>query len=246
MVLQINQLTGGYSKTPVIRDISFSIEQGEIVGLIGLNGAGKSTTIKHILGLLRPHSGEIKVGGLTAESDIEAYRRQLAYIPESPVLYEELTLGEHIQMTAMAYGIDEATALERSGRLLEIFRLETKVDMFPTHFSKGMKQKVMLICAFLSHPNLYIIDEPFLGLDPLGIESLINLMVEEKHKGRSILMSTHILATAERYCDRFAIIDEGRLIALGSLGSLQSQFDMPGATLDEVYLRITGGGIADV
>ncbi|MFC3418494.1 ABC transporter ATP-binding protein [Salinicoccus hispanicus] len=246
MVLQINQLTGGYSKTPVIQDISFNIEEGEIVGLIGLNGAGKSTTIKHILGLLRPHSGEIKVGGLTAETDIEAYRRQLAYIPESPVLYEELTLREHIQMTAMAYGIDEGTALERSGRLLEIFRLETKVDMFPTHFSKGMKQKVMLICAFLSHPNLYIIDEPFLGLDPLGIESLINLMVEEKHKGRSILMSTHILATAERYCDRFAIIDEGRLIALGSLESLRLEFNMPGATLDEVYLRITGGGIADV
>ncbi|GAB3062227.1 ABC transporter ATP-binding protein [Salinicoccus sesuvii] len=246
MVLQINQLTGGYSKTPVIRDISFAIEQGEIVGLIGLNGAGKSTTIKHILGLLRPHSGEIKVGGLTAENDIEAYRRQLAYIPESPVLYEELTLKEHIQMTAMAYGIDEATAHARSTRLLEIFRLETKVDMFPTHFSKGMKQKVMLICAFLSHPNLYIIDEPFLGLDPLGIESLINLMVEEKHKGRSILMSTHILATAERYCDRFAIIDEGRLIAFGSLESLRSKYDMPYATLDDVYLRITGGGIGDV
>ncbi|TVT29805.1 ABC transporter ATP-binding protein [Salinicoccus cyprini] len=246
MVLQINQLTGGYSKTPVIRDISFNIEAGEIVGLIGLNGAGKSTTIKHILGLLRPHSGEIRVGGMTAEMDIEAYRRQLAYIPESPVLYEELTLREHIQMTAMAYGIDEATALERSERLLEIFRLETKVDMFPTHFSKGMKQKVMLICAFLSHPDLYIIDEPFLGLDPLGIESLINLMVEEKHKGRSILMSTHILATAERYCDRFAIIDDGRLIAFGSLDALRSEFNMPGATLDEVYLRITGGGIQNV
>lgn len=99
MVLQIDGLTGGYSKTPVIHDISFNIGHGEIVGLIGLNGAGKSTTIKHILGLLRPHSGEIRVGGLTASEDIESYRRQLAYIPETPILYEELTLKEHIQMT---------------------------------------------------------------------------------------------------------------------------------------------------
>lgn len=245
MVLQIDGLTGGYSKTPVIHDISFNIGHGEIVGLIGLNGAGKSTTIKHILGLLRPHSGEIRVGGLTASEDIESYRRQLAYIPETPILYEELTLKEHIQMTAMAYGIDEATAMSRAERLLKIFRLETKVDMFPTHFSKGMKQKVMLICAFLSHPDLYIIDEPFLGLDPLGIESLIELMVEEKRNGRSILMSTHILATAERYCDRFAIIDDGRLIAIGSLDALREEFDMPEATLDEVYLRITGGGVTN-
>src|SRR5699024_8441538 len=141
MVLKINHLTGGYSKTPVIHDISMNIEKGEIVGLIGLNGAGKSTTIKHILGLLRPHSGEIRVGGMTMAEDAENYRRQLGYIPEAPVLYEELTLKEHIQMTAMAYGIDEDIALERADGLLKIFRLETKVDMFPMHFSKGMKQK---------------------------------------------------------------------------------------------------------
>ncbi|MFB9861063.1 ABC transporter ATP-binding protein [Salinicoccus siamensis] len=245
MVLQIDRLTGGYSKVPVIHDISFNIDKGEIIGLIGLNGAGKSTTIKHILGLLRPHSGEIRVGGVTADEDIEAYRRQLAYIPESPVLYEELTLKEHINMTAMAYGIDETTAMQRADKLLKIFRLETKIDMFPTHFSKGMKQKVMLICAFLSHPELFIIDEPFLGLDPLGIESLIQLMVEEKEQGRSILMSTHILATAERYCDRFAIIDEGRLTAIGTLPELREEWRMPGATLDEVYLRITGGEVYD-
>lgn len=241
MLLKIDHLTGGYSKTPVIHDISMNIEKGEIVGLIGLNGAGKSTIIKHILGLLRPHSGEIRVGGETMADDAENYRRQLGYIPEAPVLYEELTLKEHIQMTAMAYGIDEKTALGRADELLKIFRLDTKVDMFPTHFSKGMKQKVMLICAFLARPELYIIDEPFLGLDPLGIDSLIDLMVKERAQGRSILMSTHILATAEKYCDRFAIIDNGRMVAVGTLDELREEFDMAGKNLDEVYLEITGG-----
>lgn len=243
MVLQIEHLTGGYSKTPVIHDVSLNINKGEIVGLIGLNGAGKSTTIKHILGLLRPHSGEIRVDGITISEDAEGYRRHLAYIPETPVLYEELTLKEHIQMTAMAYGIDEETALDRAEDLLEIFRLDTKINMFPTHFSKGMKQKVMLVCAFLAQPDLYIIDEPFLGLDPLGIDSLIELMIEERDQGRSILMSTHILATAEKYCDRFAIIDSGKMVADGSLDELRDEFKMTGASLDEVYLKITGGGI---
>ena len=241
MVLEINQLTGGYSKEPVIHDISFNIKSGEIIGLIGLNGAGKSTTIKHILGLLRPHSGSIKVMDTAIETDVEAYRRHMGYIPESPILYEELTLREHINMTAMAYGLTPEEVESRKGPLLKRFRLEDKEDTFPSHFSKGMKQKVMLICAFIVEPDLYIIDEPFLGLDPLGIESLIELMISERDKNRSILMSTHILATAERYCDRYIIIDQGRKIADGTLGELREITGLHEGTLDDVYIRLTGG-----
>lgn len=241
MVLEINQLTGGYSKEPVIHDISFNIKSGEIIGLIGLNGAGKSTTIKHILGLLRPHSGSIKVMDTAIETDVEAYRRHMGYIPETPILYEELTLREHINMTAMAYGLTPEEVESRKGPLLKRFRLEDKEDTFPSHFSKGMKQKVMLICAFIVEPDLYIIDEPFLGLDPLGIESLIELMISERDKNRSILMSTHILATAERYCDRYIIIDQGRKIADGTLNELREQTGLSEGTLDDVYIQLTGG-----
>ena len=241
MVLEINELTGGYSKDPVIHDISFNIKAGEIIGLIGLNGAGKSTTIKHILGLLRPHSGNIKVMDKTIDSDVEAYRRHMGYIPESPILYEELTLREHINMTAMAYGLTPEEVEARKGPLLKRFRLDDKEDTFPSHFSKGMKQKVMLICAFIVEPELYIIDEPFLGLDPLGIESLIELMISERDKNRSILMSTHILATAERYCDRYIIIDQGRKIADGTLDELREQTVLREGTLDDVYIQLTGG-----
>ena len=243
MVLELKHLTGGYSKEPVIKDISLNIKEGEIVGLIGLNGAGKSTTIKHILGLLRPHSGTIEVRGKTLKEDVEEYRRHLGYIPESPILYEELTLKEHIEMTAMAYGLTTEEVEKRKGPLLKRFRLEDKEDTFPSHFSKGMKQKVMLICAFIVEPDLYIIDEPFLGLDPLGIESLIELMISERDKKRSILMSTHILSTAERYCDRYIIIDQGEKIADGSLDDLREKTGLLNATLDEIYIELTGSNV---
>lgn len=240
MVLKLNNVTGGYSKTPIINDVSFGVAPGQITGLIGLNGAGKSTTIKHILGLLTPHSGDIEVSGLKINEDVEMYRKNIAYIPESPILYEELTLKEHIFMTAMAYGISEEEALKRSQPLLVTFRLDGKLDMFPTHFSKGMKQKVMLVCAFMVEPDLYIIDEPFLGLDPLGIEALIQLLISERNKGRSILMSTHILATAERYCDKYTIIHDGRIVSDGTIDDLRREQNMPEATLDELYIEITG------
>lgn len=240
MVLNVNNVSGGYSKTPIIHDVSFEVAHGQITGLIGLNGAGKSTTIKHILGLLTPHSGNIEVSGRKIEDDVELYRKNIAYIPETPILYEELTLKEHIFMTAMAYGISEEDALARAAELLKIFRLDGKLEMFPTHFSKGMKQKVMLVCAFMVEPDLYIIDEPFLGLDPLGIEALIQLLIRERNQGRSILMSTHILATAERYCDKYTIIHEGRIVKDGTIEQLRTELNMPGATLDELYIHITG------
>ncbi|WP_105986544.1 ABC transporter ATP-binding protein EcsA [Staphylococcus chromogenes] len=243
MTVQVTDLTGGYGQTPVIKDISFTLQPGEIVGLIGLNGAGKSTTIKHLLGLLTPMEGEMSISEINIKENIEAYRKRLSYIPESPVIYDTLTLKEHIEMTAMAYGIDAETAMERAKPLLKNFRLESQLDVFPSHFSKGMKQKVMIICAFIVDPELYIIDEPFLGLDPLGIQSMLDLMESKKKEGRTVLMSTHILATAERYCDRFIILDQGEIVAMGDLEELRAQTKMPHQTLDEIYIKVTKRGI---
>ncbi|PTH52684.1 multidrug ABC transporter ATP-binding protein [Staphylococcus arlettae] len=242
MTVKVENLTGGYGKTPVINNINFELKSGEIVGLIGLNGAGKSTTIKHMLGLLNPMQGKLSISNIDINEDVENYRKKLSYIPESPVIYDELTLQEHIYMTAMAYGIDRETAMERAEPLLQTFRLKQELGIFPSHFSKGMKQKVMIICAFIVNPELYIIDEPFLGLDPLGIQSMLDLMVEKKEEGRTVLMSTHILATAEKYCDRFIILDKGEIVAIGDLASLQSQTGMTDKTLDEIYIHVTQGG----
>ena len=241
-VLKIENLSGGYNRKKIIENINIEIPKGSITALIGLNGAGKSTTIKHILGLLRPMDGEIKVNGITIRENNEKYRKSISYIPESPVLYDELTLEEHINLTAMAYGLNMKEAWQKADVLLKLFKLSDKKKFFPVHFSKGMKQKVMIICSFLVEPNLYIIDEPFLGLDPIAINDLINLMCDKRDNGASILMSTHILATAEKYCDNFIIIHEGKILASGKLSDLRKEFNMPDASLDEIYLALTTRG----
>ncbi|WP_182200139.1 ABC transporter ATP-binding protein [Paraliobacillus salinarum] len=238
-LLHIDQLEGGYTHKNVLHGISFDVYPNEIVGLIGLNGAGKSTTIKHIIGLMHPKKGEIKINQQSFQDSPEEYRKQFSYIPEMPLLYDELTLYEHLRLTAMAYQIDEATFELRLPRLLKAFRLEKQLKWFPIHFSKGMKQKVMIMCAFLVEPPLYIVDEPFVGLDPLGIQSYLEWMEEQKERGAGVLMSTHILATAERYCDRFVILHDGKIKAYGTLNDLRQEFAMPTATLDDIYIQLT-------
>jgi len=238
-VLEVQHVTGGYTRKPVIKDLSFTIGKGELVGLIGLNGAGKSTTIKHIIGTMLPKEGDIRLNGVTLKEDTDKYRTSFSYIPETPVLYDELTLREHLALTAMAYDLDEATLAARSELLLKEFRMEKRLNWFPSHFSKGMRQKVMIMCAFLVNPSLYIIDEPFVGLDPLGIQSLLDQMDEKKKEGASILMSTHILSTAEKHCDRIILLHEGRVRAQGTMTDLRQAFAMPHATLDELYIAMT-------
>ncbi len=238
-ILEVKEVVGGYTRKPVLHDLSFNIGEGELIGLIGLNGAGKSTTIKHIIGLMNPHSGEIRVNGVTFSEDPETYRKAFTYIPETPILYEELTLREHLELTAMAYGLDEELFEARSEALLREFRMEKRLKWFPAHFSKGMRQKVMIMCAFLVNPSLYIIDEPFVGLDPLGIKSLLEQMTERKQNGASVLMSTHVLSTAEKYCDRIILLHDGRVRAEGTMDDLRKAFGRPGATLDDLYIAMT-------
>lgn len=238
-LLHIENLHGGYTHKNVLHGISFDVYPKEIVGLIGLNGAGKSTTIKHIIGLMQAKKGSVSVNGKTFKENSSSYRNQMAYIPEMPILYDELTLYEHLRLTAMAYDIPEDVFEKRLQPLLKAFRMEKKLKWFPVHFSKGMRQKVMIMCAFLIEPPLYIVDEPFVGLDPLGIQSYLQLMDEMKNNGSGVLMSTHILATAERYCDRFVILHDGKIRAIGTLDELRKSFNMSEATLDDLYVQLT-------
>lgn len=238
-ILEVNNLTGGYqANKPVLHDLSLNVNANEIVGLIGLNGAGKSTTIKHVLGLLDPMKGNIRVAGSTFSENKDKYRKQFSYIPETPLLYDELTLWEHLQLTALAYDLEEGWE-QRADGLLKEFRMTNMKSWFPGHFSKGMRQKVMIMCAFLVQPSLYIVDEPFVGLDPIGIQSFLDMMVQVKEKGAGVLMSTHILSTAERYCDRFIILHDGVIVMSGTMAELQKQIGRKDATLDDIYIEAT-------
>lgn len=239
MTLKIENLQAGYGNMPVLKDINLTVNSGEMVGLIGLNGAGKSTTIKNIIGLLHPYSGKISIDELTLEKNLADYRKKIGYIPETPILYEELTLKEHLEITCMSYDLPIEETMEKAASLLDLFRLSNRLDWLPINFSKGMKQKVMVVTALMVNPSLLIIDEPFLGLDPIAIHDLLELLQEKKNQGAAILMSTHILATAEKYCDRFIVLHEGQIKAEGSLSQLQEAFHMPEATLDELYLSLT-------
>ncbi len=238
-LLRVDDLVGGYTHKNVLHGVSFEVRHREIVGLIGLNGAGKSTTIKHVIGLMQAKQGTITIHDDTFAKNPTKYRECMAYIPEVPILYDELTLYEHLELTAMAYDLPEELFKKRYPKLLKEFHMEKQLHWFPVHFSKGMRQKVMIMCAFLIQPDLYVVDEPFVGLDPLGIQSYLQLMNDMRDQGAGILMSTHILATAQQYCDRFIIIHEGSIRAQGTLQELRDSFEMKDASLDELYIQLT-------
>ncbi|GAA3409972.1 ABC transporter ATP-binding protein [Paenibacillus hodogayensis] len=230
-LLKVNIEQAGYEERgDVVSNVAFSLEAGQLVGLIGPNGAGKSTTIKAILGLLKRTSGEIVFSGPQGT---------YAYIPEHPILYEELTLWEHLELAAAAYGLGEQAFRERAGELLAQFRLSHARDQLTTSFSKGMQQKVMLILGFLTKPDVYIVDEPFIGLDPKATRELLDTLNGERKRGAAILMSTHVLDTAERICDSFILLDGGRTVAQGDLEHIRQACGMPEATLFECFHALT-------
>ncbi|MGX7100143.1 ABC transporter ATP-binding protein [Globicatella sanguinis] len=239
MSLVVKNMSSGYRGIPVLKKINFTIPYGEIVGLIGLNGAGKSTLLKTILGLINPIEGQITIGNQTINEHQSQFSQQLAYIPETPVLYEELTLKEHLEMTALGYGLPIETVMERAKPLLKLFRLENHLNWFPIHFSKGMKQKVMIICAMVTDAKVMIIDEPFLGLDPLAIKHFTELLQQRAQQGTAIIFTTHVLMIAEQLCDQYLMLQAGEIIAKGDLKTIQEQFGQPEATLDELYVQMT-------
>ena len=236
MTLKIEHLTGGYTGVPVIKDINLEIKPGEVLGIIGLNGAGKSTTIKHILGLLRPQKGKITLNGIDLAAQPTKFKRQVAYIPETPVLYSELTLKEHLQLTILSYQLDEKQSWTKAHELLQMFRLDDKLDWLPIHFSKGMKQKVMIVTAFLANTKLLVIDEPFTGLDPLAVANLVQLIKSAAGQDKMVLMSTHILANSVQAVSRYAVLNNGKITAAGTLAEIRMHYGLKEAdSFDQIY-----------
>lgn len=230
-VLEVDIQEAGYEPgRPRIHEISFQVVPGELLGLIGPNGAGKSTTIKAVLGLLKDCKADVRIAG-----DPPRY----AYVPEQPVFYEDLTLWEHLDLAAAAFGMDDNHFEEQAEQLLRQFGMETVRNELPGGFSKGMKQKMMLMIGFLSKPDVYIVDEPFIGLDPRATRDFLNLLLEERRRGAGVLMSTHVLDTAEKICDRFVLISAGRIVSEGTLYHLREAAGLPGASLFDCFDALT-------
>ncbi|MCJ8009542.1 ATP-binding cassette domain-containing protein [Lederbergia wuyishanensis] len=209
-LLEVNIQQAGYkANIETIRNIHFSIMKSELVGMIGSNGAGKSSTIKAFLGELPFLNGEVK----------REKGSNYSYIPERPIFYPELTLWEHFEFITAVEELGESS-LSYAKEILKKFRLIDRIHEFPATFSKGMQQKGMIALALFTKPDLLIIDEPFMGLDPGSTKLLLNMLEEEREKGTGILMCTHILDTAQRICDSFIIIENGTMKASGSLGEV--------------------------
>ncbi|MDF7636833.1 ABC transporter ATP-binding protein [Leuconostocaceae bacterium ESL0958] len=228
MKLLVHKLTGGYAGQPVLDQLSFELAGGQVVGLLGLNGAGKSTTFKHLVGERPVTAGMVRLvqsDGQVIDLAEQAatFRAQLAYIPEQPILYDELTLAEHLDLLLASHDCLDSAHQERVASLLKTFRLTGKEGWFPKHFSKGMQQKVMIVAAFAIDAPLTIIDEPFVGLDPLAQKALQRLMKARAAAGGLILLTTHQLALAEALLDQVILLEAGRVLATGSPAAVAAQ-----------------------
>lgn len=230
--LVVNIEAAGYEAAkPIIRDIQLSVQAGQIVGLIGPNGAGKSTTIKAILGLLQHRDGTVNFTGPVG---------RYAYVPEHPVVYEYMTLWEHLRLAGATFGMPEDAFAARAEALLRQFRMWDVRHELPVKFSKGMQQKLMLIVGFILEPDVYIVDEPFIGLDPRATKDLLDFVEVERQRGAGILMSTHVLDTAERICDSFVLVNSGSIVAQGTLDEVrEAAGQTEQASLFECFIALT-------
>lgn len=238
--LAVRGLVKAFGATQVLHGVTFDVARGEIVALLGPNGAGKTTTLKSVAGLLRPTAGQIWVAG-RPHTDPEA-RQRLAMVPEMPAVYELLTAWEHLEFMARAFRLE--TWQPEAESLLRRYHLWEKREALAATLSKGQRQKLLICCALLHRPEVFLFDEPLVGLDPAAQRDLKDSLRALRNQGAAILVSTHMLETAERLCDRALVMNRGEVIAEGSLTELRARFRLSGdASLEDVFLEATGEGL---
>jgi ABC-2 type transport system ATP-binding protein len=239
-MIEINDVTKTYGGTKVAVDhLSITIKPGEIFGFLGPNGAGKTTTIKMVVGLLRPDSGTVKINGFDMALQPLDAKRQIAFVPDTPEVYDKLSGLEYLNFIGDIYNVPSAERQERIQRFAEIFELTGALKDRISGYSHGMQQKLVLMSALLHNPPIWILDEPMVGLDPRSAHHLKELMAEHTRQGNIVFFSTHVLEVAERLCDRVAIIKQGRIVACGTLDELRKT-QHEGDTLEQIFLELTG------
>ncbi len=236
-MLDISHLTKRYGEKKAVDDLSLHIAPGEIYGFIGHNGAGKTTTIKACCGILSFDEGEIRVCGVSIKDDPIACKRRIAYIPDNPDLYDFMTGAKYLSFIADVFGVSAADRKERIDKYAALFELSDALSQQISGYSHGMKQRLAITAAWLHAPQLIIMDEPFVGLDPKAAHLLKELMHEHCAGGGAIFFSTHVLEVAEKLCDKVAIIKQGQLIRSGTMDEVRGD-----ASLEEVFLELEEAG----
>ena len=232
-MLYIQHLTKRYGEKKAVDDLSLHIAPGEIYGFIGHNGAGKTTTLKAVVGILPFEEGEITINGVSVKTDPLTCKRQLAYIPDNPDLYDYMTGSKYLNFIADIFGVGAEERQERIRKYADLFELTDDLAQPIAAYSHGMKQKLAIVSAWLHQPKLIIMDEPFVGLDPKASHTLKGMMREVCDQGGAIFFSTHVLEVAEKLCDKVAIIKGGRLIRAGTMEEVKGD-----DSLEEVFLEL--------
>ena len=231
-----------YNELVAVNQVDLDIKKGEVFGLLGPNGSGKSTTMKMLLGLVKPDEGSVTVLGTEVQKDPVAVKQQIGYVPEAPRLYEFLTGIEYLDFIGDVYGMQTAEKKKRINEYLKAMQLDGREGDMITSYSEGMKQKIALIAAFLNKPKLLIMDEPLNALDPRSARIVKDFLQELKAQGVTTIISTHVLEIAQAMCDRVAIMYKGQLLALGNMAELRNMAALPDSGLEDIFLKLTGTG----
>jgi ABC-2 type transport system ATP-binding protein len=239
-MIRLEGVTKRYGRFTAVQPLDLHVKTGELYGFLGPNGAGKTTTIRMVTGVLRPNEGSIFIGGHDMLRDPVSAKRHIGYIPDRPSLYEKLTGSEFLRFVSGLWGRDGAEADKRAGELLELFDLSAWSDTLIESYSHGMRQKLLIASALVHKPDVIIVDEPMIGLDPRAARMIKDLLRAFADQGGTVFLSTHTLEVAEALCDRIAILHQGAIRASGTMDELRSEAAAGAVGLEEIFLKLTG------
>lgn len=240
-MIRLEGLTKNYGKFVAVNKIDLHVPRGELFGFLGPNGAGKTTTLRMIAGILRPTAGRIAIGGDDLIEQPMAAKNRIGFIPDRPYIYEKLTGAEFLRFVAGLFNQDGEVIERRIDELLDLFELAVWKNELVESYSHGMRQKLIISSALIHRPQCIVVDEPMVGLDPKGARLLKDIFRSFVDRGGTVLMSTHTLEVAEAMCDRIGIIQNGNIVACGSMEELREQTATGDASLEELFLKLTGG-----
>ena len=240
-MIRLSGLVKRYGKFTAVDGIDLEVRKGELFGLLGPNGAGKTTSIRMIAGILRPSAGRVEIGGFDVQRQPLEAKHRMGYIPDRPFVYDKLTGGEFLRFAAALYGQQGPAVERRIDELLALFELDRWKDELTESYSHGMRQKLIISGALVHRPEVIVVDEPMVGLDPKSARLLKDLFRQFVDRGGTVLMSTHTLEVAETMCDRIAILHGGKIVANGTLAEVQAQTASEDLGLEELFLKLTGG-----
>jgi ABC-2 type transport system ATP-binding protein len=244
-MIELDNVTRTYGDKTAVAGLTLNVPPGELFAFLGPNGAGKTTTIKMLVGLLRPSSGHVRLGGFDVVSEPRRACALLGYVPDVPFLYDKLSGREFLHFIAGMYGYDQRTMLERVRREMDHFELDGFIDDLTESYSHGMKQRLVFAAALLHDPAVLVIDEPLVGLDPRSSKLVKDLLRAGAAAGTAIFMSTHLLDVAEQIADRIGIVDQGKLLCVGTLAELRGRLAAQHGSLEQLFLDVTSHGGAD-